>query len=103
MQASEEANKPTVSQMQGLELQPVGDVSTKGTTDESVETKNEQKIPMKIEENGNHSSQMLVKRQFSRHLRIHGKTGSHNKMVQTFITGNFFVNTSNVYTGDLVE
>ena len=49
---------------------------------------------------GNHQ---FCRRQLSRHLNMKKKTDSKDKMVQTLISGNFFVNTANVYAGKLVE
>ena len=66
-------------------------------------SRKEKRIPVKTDVKGNNSCQNFVRRQFSRHLRIKTKVESQNKMVQTFITGNFFVNTSNIYAGELVE
>lgn len=66
-------------------------------------SKKQQKIPLKADEKGSNFNQNFARRQFSRHLRIRTKAERQNKMVQTFITGNFFVSTSNVYSGELVE
>ena len=79
-------------------------ISDDVSTQEAEETNQEQKLPLTLDEKGNNSGQTFAKRrQFSKHLRKHSNTGRQNKMVQTFITGDFFVNTANVYTGDLVE
>ena len=64
---------------------------------------NGKKAVVKRESKGDDSCKNFVKRQFSRHLNLKTKIESKDKMVQTFITGNFFVNTSNIYAGKLVE
>ena len=101
-----EPHSTDVGKMQDEESKSTSEDSSKDSNGEIVEPeprKTVQKIPVKTEEKGNNSSQNFVRRHFSRHLRIHGKTERQNKMVQTFITGNFFVNTSNIYPGELVE
>jgi hypothetical protein len=48
-------------------------------------------------------SQNFCRRQLSRHLHVKRKEGKNDKQVQTLISGDFFVNTANVYSGHLVE
>ena len=48
-------------------------------------------------------SQNFCRRQLSRHLPVKRKEGKNDKQVQTLISGDFFVNTANVYSGHLVE
>lgn len=60
-----------------------------------------------VKEAGNQNicagNQNFCRRQLSRHLQVKRKEEKVDKQVQTLISGDFFVNTANVYAGRLVE